>query len=76
LNTIQRLKMKKSWMDGTRKCYPEWSNPYPKGNAWYELTDKWILAKKYRISGYPWTVRNLTSRKAHVRMLHSHLKGE
>jgi hypothetical protein len=32
--------------DGTRKYHPEWSNPDPKGHAWYELVDKWILAKK------------------------------
>jgi hypothetical protein len=37
-------------MDGTRKYHPEWGNPDPKGNAWCVLTNKWILAKKYRIS--------------------------
>jgi hypothetical protein len=24
-------------------------NPDPKGHVWYVLTDKWILAKRYRI---------------------------
>ena len=35
-------------MDRTRK-YPERGIPEPKGHAWYVLTDRWILAKKYRI---------------------------
>jgi hypothetical protein len=35
-------------MDGTRKYHPEWGNPDQKGQAWYVLTDQWILAKKYR----------------------------
>jgi hypothetical protein len=34
-------------MDGTRKYHPETGNPDPKGHAWYVLTDKWILGKKY-----------------------------
>ena len=36
-------------MDGTRKYHPECGNSDPKGHAWYVLTNKWILAKKYRI---------------------------
>lgn len=36
-------------MDGTRK-YPESDKPDPKVYEWYVLTDKWILAKKYKIS--------------------------
>ena len=35
-------------VDGTRK-YPEWGNSDPKGHAWYVLTDKCILAKKFGI---------------------------
>jgi hypothetical protein len=35
-------------MDRTRKC-PELGNPNPKGHTWFVLTDKWILATKYRI---------------------------
>ena len=36
-------------MDGTRKYYPEWGNPITKEHTWYALTDKWILAQKFRI---------------------------
>jgi hypothetical protein len=36
-------------MDGTRKFNSEWGNAETKGHVWYVLTDKWILAKKYRI---------------------------
>jgi hypothetical protein len=36
-------------MSGIRKYHPEQGNPDPKGHAWYVLTDKWILDKKYRI---------------------------
>ena len=32
-----------------KKYHPELSNPDPKEPAWYVLTDKWLLAKKYRI---------------------------
>jgi hypothetical protein len=35
-------------MDGTRKYHPEWGNSDPKWHAWYILTNKWILEKKYR----------------------------
>ena len=37
-------------MNGTRKYHPECGNPDPKENAWYVLTDKWILAIMYRIT--------------------------
>jgi hypothetical protein len=33
-------------MDGSRKYHPDTD---PKEHAWYVLTDKWMLAKKYRI---------------------------
>jgi hypothetical protein len=36
-------------MGKTRKYHPECGNPNPKGYACYALTDKWILAIKYRI---------------------------
>jgi hypothetical protein len=36
-------------MDGPTKYHPERGNPDQKGHAWYVLTDKWILAKKYKI---------------------------
>jgi hypothetical protein len=37
-------------MDGTRKYHPELGSSDPKGQAWYVLTNKWILEKKpYRI---------------------------
>ena len=36
-------------MYGTRKYHPESSNTDPKGLGWYVLTDKYILAKKFRI---------------------------
>jgi hypothetical protein len=36
-------------MDRTRKYCSEYDNSVPKRQAWYVLTDKWILAKKYRI---------------------------
>jgi len=36
-------------MDGTRKYHPEWGNPVTKEHAWHALTDKWILAQKFRI---------------------------
>jgi hypothetical protein len=42
-------------MDGTRKYYPERGNSDPKGQAWHILTNKWILAKKYRISSTQFT---------------------
>jgi hypothetical protein len=52
-NTTQLLRRSLSWffrqMDGARKYHPEWGNPDPKGHAWYVLTNKWILTKKYRI---------------------------
>jgi hypothetical protein len=53
------------------------SYPDPKGHAWYVLTDKWILAKKYRmpIIYPPGTQRSKTRRKTQVRMLKSHLEG-
>jgi hypothetical protein len=37
-------------MNGTRKYIPEQGYPDTKRHAWYVLTDKWILGKKYRIS--------------------------
>lgn len=36
-------------MDRTRKRDLVRGNSHPKGHAWYVLTDKWILAIKYRI---------------------------
>ena len=36
-------------MDGTKKYYPEWGNPFTKKHTWYALTDKWILALKFEI---------------------------
>jgi hypothetical protein len=36
-------------MDATWEYYSERGNPDPKGHEWYVLTDKWILAIKYRI---------------------------
>ena len=36
-------------MDGTRKYHSEWDNPVTKEHTWYALTDKWILAQKFRI---------------------------
>jgi hypothetical protein len=36
-------------MDGTRKCHSEWGNPITKEHTWNALTDKWILAKKFRM---------------------------
>ena len=35
-------------MDWTREYHPEWSNPGPKGHAWYIFTYKMLLAIKYR----------------------------
>ena len=35
-------------MDATRK-YPEWGDPVTKEHTWYVLTEKWILAQKFRI---------------------------
>jgi hypothetical protein len=37
-------------MDGTRKYHPEGNNSDTKVYALYVLTNKWILATKYRIS--------------------------
>jgi hypothetical protein len=37
-------------MNGTRNYYPESCNSDPKGHVWYVLTNKWILANKYRIA--------------------------
>ena len=36
-------------MSGTRKYHPERSNSITKEHTWYVLTDKWILAQKFRI---------------------------
>jgi hypothetical protein len=36
-------------MNVTSEYYPECGNPEPKGHPQYVLTDKWILALKYRI---------------------------
>jgi hypothetical protein len=36
-------------MNRTRKYHPEWDNPDLKGHTRYVLTDKWILAKKFRL---------------------------
>jgi len=36
-------------MDETRKYHPEGGNPDPEEQAWYVLTNKWILAIKYRL---------------------------
>jgi hypothetical protein len=33
-------------MDGTRKYHPQWSNPDPKGHAWYADL---VLSQKLRI---------------------------
>jgi len=35
--------------DGTWKYHPEWGNLDPKGQAWYVLTDKWILAERHTL---------------------------
>jgi hypothetical protein len=39
----------KGIMNFCKQMHPEWANLDPKGPAWYVLTDKWILVKKYRI---------------------------
>jgi hypothetical protein len=36
-------------MVGTRKYHPERGNPITKECTQYALTDKWILAQKFRI---------------------------
>ena len=36
-------------MDGPGGHHPEWGNPITKELTWYVLTDKWILAQKFRI---------------------------
>ena len=42
----------------------------PKGHAWYVLTGKWILAKKYRIPRIqPTELKRFNNRKAQVRIL-------
>ena len=46
-------------IDGTRK-YPEWLRRYM--HVWYVLTDKWILAIKYRIPIHP-TDPNMLNKK-------------
>ena len=50
-------------MDQTRKYHPECGNPDPKEHAWYVLTDKWILAIKYRIPTIHSTDPNKLNRK-------------
>jgi hypothetical protein len=51
-------------------------NPDQKGHAWCVLTDKWILAKKYRIlRNNPQSIGSVKSRDVQVRMLQSHLEG-
>ena len=37
-------------MDGSGGYHPEWGNPIIKEHTWYALTDKWILAKKFKTS--------------------------
>ena len=37
-------------MDGTWAYHPEWGNQITKYHTWCVLTDKWILAEKFRIS--------------------------
>jgi hypothetical protein len=63
-------------IDGTRRYHPERGNSDPKGHTWYVLTDTWMLAKEYRIPRMQLTDRCVTSRKAQVRRLQSHLEGE
>jgi hypothetical protein len=42
-------------MDGTWKYHSEWGNSVTKEHTWYVLTDKWILAQKFRISKIQFT---------------------
>jgi hypothetical protein len=43
-------------MDGNWKYHPEWGNPVIKEHIRYELTNKWILAKRnLRISKIQFT---------------------
>ena len=49
--------LKKQWiyeilgqMDVSGGHHPEWGNPVTKEVTWYALTDKWILAQKFRIT--------------------------
>jgi hypothetical protein len=63
-------------MDRTRK-YPEYGNPNPKGHAWYVLNDKYILAKKYRISRIQLTYhKKFNKQKGPSEDASIHLKGE
>jgi hypothetical protein len=51
-------------MDRTRKCHPECDNPEPKRQAWQVLTDKSILAKKYRTPMiYPTVTKKLNKKE-------------
>ena len=36
-------------MDGTEKYHPEWGNPTTKEHTWHALTEKWILAQKFKL---------------------------
>jgi hypothetical protein len=63
-------------MDGNRKYHPEWGDSYSKGHEWYVLTNKWILAKKYRIPRLQSKeLKKVNSWRAQVRMPQSHFAG-
>ena len=63
-------------MDGTWEYLPEWGDSVTKAQTWYVLTDKWILAKMYRISRFnsqtKWSLRR---RKTKLWMLKCFLEG-
>jgi hypothetical protein len=42
-------------MDRTRKYHPECGNLIAKGDTWYALIDKWILAPKLKITKIQFT---------------------
>jgi hypothetical protein len=53
-------------MGGTWKYYPQWGNPVTKEHTWYALTDKWILAQKFRIHKIQFTYHVKPNKKDHT----------
>jgi hypothetical protein len=64
-------------MDRTRKYHTERCNSYTKKQAWYVLTDKWILPQKLRIPMLQLTDHMKHNKKKSQKMwiLQTHVEG-
>ena len=61
-------------IDRTRKYHPEWGNPVTKEHIWFVLTEKWILAPKFRIPKIQFIDHMKLKKKTKVWVLQSFLE--